>query len=807
MLINRTFFFVALILCTAAANGAEQNKRSPQIGYLYPGGGQQGTVIQIVAGGQFLRGATDVCISGEGINASVVKYCRPANFLNRDQRQLLQKSLQEVRDKRLKEAGIDPSKLPGRKKPVRKKPNIPDKKKKPEAQDTPKKQVIKMGDHPLLTDLDNKSLRELSHIRDTLFFPRHMKQLNRQLAESVVIEITIDPDAKPGSRELRIATRAGLTNPMVFQVGTLPEVRELEPNNKQAYQKPFNIAGLPKEKPFELPVVLNGQIMPGDIDRFRFTAEKGQKLVIETHARSLIPYLSDAVPGWFQATLALYDNEGNEVAFVDDYRFNPDPVMFYEIPKSGEYELEIRDSIYRGREDFVYRVAISQHPFITQVFPLGGKAYSSTEVSIEGWNLPATQVPLDTRPSGNDIQHMICDRGKLVSSPITYAVGDLPESMETESNNTLKNAQPVTLPIIVNGRINAPGDMDVFRFTGRSGEKVVAEVYGRRLNSPVDSLLRLTNAKGVTLEWNDDYMKKDGHLHKDTVGLSTHHADSYVTAVLPENGTYYVHLSDSQNQGGSAHGYRLRIAEPQGDFALRITPSSLFASAGETIPMQVYVLRKDGFDGEIEMKLKNAPDGFKLKGGRIPAGCDQIRMTITTPHIAGAKPVSLELQGTAIVSGQIVTRKAMPAEDMMQAFLYRHLVPSQQLLIAVVKRRFSPPLFESVGNNPVRIAAGNSAQVRFKIAKQPFFDGIKLKLSHPPEGLTLHDVKVASKTLSFMLKADDHIKSTGFAGNVIIEASNEFKPNKKNKNNKAANKKRRISIGYLPAVPIEIVKQ
>ncbi len=801
-----------LLLCVTAAYGVENQ---PHIGYLYPAGGQQGTVTRIVAGGQFLRGATNVYISGEGINASVVKYYRPVNFFNRDQRQLVQKSLQEVRDKRLVEAGIDPRELPGRKKPVKKKPKTPDKKKKPEGKiieekkpenkTAPKKHVIKMGDHPLLTDLDNKSLRELAHIKDTLFFPRNMKQSNRQLAESVVIEITIDPDAKPGGRELRIATKTGLTNPMVLQVGTLPEVRELEPNNKQAYQKPFDIAGLPKEKPLELPVVLNGQVMPGDIDRFRFTAEKGQKLVIETYARSLIPYLSDAVPGWFQATLALYDNKGNEVAFVDDYRFNPDPVMFYEIPKSSEYELEIRDSIYRGREDFVYRIAVSQHPFITQVFPLGGKAYSSTLASVEGWNLPATQVPLDTRPSGDDIQHMICDRGTLVSSPITYAVGRLAETMETESNNTLKSAQPVTLPIIINGRINAPGDMDVFQFEGSSGEKVVAEVYGRRLNSPVDSLLRLTNAKGVTLEWNDDYIKKDGHLHKDTVGLSTHHADSYITAILPENGTYYVHLSDSQNQGGGAYGYRLRIAEPQVDFALRITPSSLFACAGETVPMQVYVLRKDGFDGEIEMELKNAPDGFKLEGGRIPAGCDQIRMTITTPHIAPAKPVSLELQGTVILPGQIVIRKAMPAEDMMQAFLYRHLVPSQQLLIAVVKRRFSPPLFESVGDEPVRIAAGRSAQVRFKIAKRPFFDGIKLKLSRPPEGLTLHDVKVASGTLSFTLKVDE--KSTGFAGNVIIAASNELKPKKKNKNNRAANKKRRISIGYLPAVPIEIIKQ
>jgi len=702
MLINRTFFFVLLLLCIAAASGA-QAKRDPHIGYLYPAGAQQGTTIRIVAGGQFLRGAADVYISGEGVKASVVKYCKPVNNINKEQRELIQKRLRKVCEKRLKESGMDPRQLPGSKKPKKKKPDISKKEKQTTEQSTPKSKAVKMLEHPLLLDMDNKSLKELAHIRETLFFPRQMRQRNRQLAESVIIEVTIDPGAKPGSRELRIVTKTGLTNPMVFQVGTIPQVLELEPNNKQAYQRPFNIAGLPKEKPLELPIVLNGQVMPGDTDRFRFTAQKGQKLVIETHARSLIPYLSDAVPGWFQATLALYDDKNNEVAFVDDYRFNPDPVMFYEIPISGEYELEIRDSIYRGREDFVYRIAVSNSPFITQIFPLGAKAYSSTEVSIEGWNLSESKFPLDTRPNDNDVQHMVCDRGSQISNPITYAVDTLPETTETESNNTIKNAQPVTLPIIINGRINAPGDMDVFQFKGRRGKKVVAEVYGRRLNSPIDSLLRLTNAAGSTLEWNDDYTKKDGHLHKDTVGLATHHADSYLTVVLPEDGTYYLHLSDSQNRGGKAYGYRLRIAEPQGDFALRITPSSLFTYTGGTIAMQVYVLRRDGFDSEIKMELKNAPAGFKLKGGRIPPGCDQIRMTLTAPHIAPVKPISLQLQGRAILSGQTVTRTAIPAEDMMQAFLYRHLVPSQQLLLSVQKKRIPPPSFELISSGPVRI--------------------------------------------------------------------------------------------------------
>ncbi len=41
-----------------------------------------------------------------------------------------------------------------------------------------------------------------------------------------IIKVTIDPNAMPGDRELRIGTTVGLTNPLCFEVGTLPEIRE-----------------------------------------------------------------------------------------------------------------------------------------------------------------------------------------------------------------------------------------------------------------------------------------------------------------------------------------------------------------------------------------------------------------------------------------------------------------------------------------------------------------------------------------------------------------------------------------------------
>ena len=494
------------------------------------------------------------------------------------------------------------------------------------------------------------------------------------------------------------------------------------------------------------------------------------------------------------------------MAFADDYRFSPDPVLFYQIPEGGEYELEIRDSIYRGREDFVYRIAVGEQPFITQTFPLGGKVGVKTVASVAGWNLPGTRLPLDTQPGDDCIRQTAYHKGKKLSNTIPYAVDTLPECEETESNDTTKDAQQIELPKIVNGRIARPGDIDIFRFKGRAGDEVVAEVYSRRLNSPLDSLLRLTDAAGNVLEWNDDHMIKDEHLHKDMMGLVTHHADSYLLAELPKNGTYYVHLADSQNHGGDPFAYRLRIERPQGDFALRLTPSSLSVSAGGIVPISVHALRKDGFEGDIEVVLKDAPEGFKLDGNLIPAGCDRIWMTLTTPHPAPEQPVALQLQGRAQINGKIISRPAVPAEDMMQAFLYRHLVPSQQLLVAVKKIKWPIPPVELIGTSPIQIPAGGSTEIRFKTPKRPAaLKEMDLALHEPPEGITLHDVKVVPKGLTCTLKADKDVIQNGFKENIIIEAFREFFP--KQKDGKPANKKRRVPIGFFPAVPIEIIKQ
>ena len=52
--------------------------------------------------------------------------------------------------------------------------------------------------------------------------------------------------------------------------------------------------------------------------------------------------------------------------------------------------------------------------------------------------------------------------------------------------------------------------------------------------------------------------------------------------------------------------------------------------------------------------------------------------------IYGEKPIAHSwAEGRAIVDGKTITHNALPAEDMMQAFAYRHLVPADSLLIDV----------------------------------------------------------------------------------------------------------------------------
>jgi hypothetical protein len=622
--------------------------------------------------------------------------------------------------------------------------------------------------------------------------------MNPAIAETVRIEVSLDAGAAPGERELRLATPNGMTNPLVFQVGTLPEWTRKSADAitapgaaRPAQQRnvtPSTVPTAPVE--ITLPVVVNGQIMPGAVDRYRFTATKGQRLVAIANARELIPYISDAVPGWFQATLALRDSAGKEVNYADHYSFHPDPVLYYEIPDAGQYTIEIKDSIYRGREDFVYRIALGELPFVTSIFPLGGRGGARTAVEFKGWNLPATRLTESFKTRGVELISL------PNSNAIPFSVDTLPEVVEKEPNDRAPNAQKLKLPMIVNGRINRPGDQDIFRFLGKAGEEIVAEVMARRLDSPLDSVLRLTDARGKELAVNDDTEDK-------SAALQTHHADSRILFKLPAAGTYYLHLGDTQHKGGADYAYRLRVSHPQPDFELRVTPSGINARSGATIPVTVHAIRRDGFAGEIAVKLKDAPPGFTLDGAIIPGNQDHVRMTLTVPVVHIESPHRLTLEGHATIAGREVRHAGIAAEDMMQAFYYHHLVAAGGLLVRVMGPQRPPVLWKSFGEKVVRVPSGGAAPFQIAVPNQRLNGQVQMTLNEAPEGISIQSVTPSRDGVSVVLKADPAKAKAGLKGNLIFDAFVEREVT--GAGQKQA--RRRQPLGTLPAVPFEIVER
>ncbi len=646
---RRVLIMVAVVLAAGLADAQRAKKsKHPHIGYAYPAGGQQGAVFSATVGGQHLQGATNVFVNGEGIKVEIVRYSV------RYEPRRLRNMFNNLKNTEAMLEGKEGKEL---KKIERRLANV-------------KKQISLLEVPEGVDPFDREAVVKLYRIDNK-------EQFNPQISERLRVRVTIDPKAAPGEHELRVNTSAGLSNPIYFQVGSLGEVGEAEPNDDHM---------APGLQQVPVPCIINGQVRPGDIDHFRFKARRGQSIVVDVAARKIIPYLADAVPGWFQAVVAIYDEDGNEVAYQDDYKFNPDPVLFFEVPKNGTYTLSIHDSIYRGREDFIYRIAVGELPFITRIFPLGAQRGQTVDIVLAGKNLPRTRLTGKLPEEDADVRHISVRKGGYRSNLMPFAVGEIPEMFEAEPNNSTNEGQSIELPLLVNGRIQQSGDRDVFSFQGEKGDTVSIEVIARRLNSPLDSMVSLSGPGLGKPVRNDDYVSKDKHLHLGA-GLVTHHADSYLLQKLPATGTYFVEIGDTQSKGGLDHGYRLRISPAKPDFELRMEPSGLNIAPGGTAMFTVHVLRKEGFAGKIALYAVELPPGYAMSSAVVPAESDTARFTITADRDIADRFVNLQIAGMGLINGNKVSRPVAPVDDQMQAFLYRHLVPAQELILVPAAKR------------------------------------------------------------------------------------------------------------------------
>ncbi|KKL58255.1 hypothetical protein LCGC14_2227180, partial [marine sediment metagenome] len=199
---------------------------------------------------------------------------------------------------------------------------------------------------------------------------------------------------------------------------------------------------------------------------------------------------------------------------------------------------------------------------------------------------------------------------------------------------------------------------------------------------------------------------------------------------------------DIQNKGSDAHAYRLRISPPRPDFELRLIPSAIALHQREATSVVVHALRKDGFAGQIKLDLKDGISGLSARG-KIPSGQDKARVNIRAAEDATVDYGSIQLEGTAVIDGQTIRREAVPADEMMQAFLWRHLVPAKELVVAVKPVRRYALVTNLPEGDVLTIPFDGSVELDIRRAPgSKWGKNLKLSLSDAPNGIVMDQTEI-----------------------------------------------------------------
>jgi hypothetical protein len=300
------------------------------------------------------------------------------------------------------------------------------------------------------------------------------------------VDLTIAPEARVGIHSFLVRTPLGTPAPQKLAVSAYAETTLAEPDDDATGAKLVS-----------LPATILGTIdKPGDVDHLTFEAQAGRTLVFETLARPLGSGLD--------GTLSILDASGKLLASAEDSDTGLDPLLIFTPPTTGTYLLRVTDAEYGGSGNHFYRIAAGEMPRVASVFPLGVERGKSSRVELAGVNLGADASATVDVPATSSLGSMrnvalATPDGRRSFNSRPVVVADGPQSVEAEGNDEPARANVVAAPGGVSGRIDRPGDIDHFRFPARKGQRLILEVFGRRLHSPIDPGIDIFDASGSPL--------------------------------------------------------------------------------------------------------------------------------------------------------------------------------------------------------------------------------------------------------------------------------------------------------------------
>ena len=562
------------------------------LGYLYPSGGQQGTTVRVIVGGQGFNNKLTLLTNNPGIKLKAAVRVPSMGYFHPPQRKFLTQFIKNVYTGKMEA---------------------------PPKPENPEGYVWRK--HKWFEELEKIPLLERSMVAQAVFVRANALQEAPSISNRLILDLEIAPDAPSGMFWLRIVSGTKISNEKLFFVDSAKEVME-EPYYPPFVKKPENPAIT------TFPMIINGQIMPGETDVFSVMLKAGQHYSFVMRASELSPYLGDAVPGHFQGILTLRDAQGKEVAFADDEYHHPDPVLRFTAPKDGTYTLHVSDSIKRGRADFVYRIKAVE----------GSVPYTP-------YNNVSTYQPAET----------------------SFTAQDVPKTITSSA---------------VKGGIDIKGvltktDGCTFRIKAGKGEKVVFELFAARLDSPLDGVLVLRDSKGKVIAQNDDSPEAID------LDLCRRQTDPRLNVTFPADGTYTLQLFSRNTISGNDHFYTLQIRSPKPSVTAVTGSSVLYLDKQGIGKMRVFLQRKDGFKGEVTI---TSPQLKAIGKAVIPAGKNSGDFRFFLANAPKKNQIiELDVKAEYVVNGKKHTVSVIPAEEAMQAFAYTHLIVARKLYCSTIQ--------------------------------------------------------------------------------------------------------------------------
>jgi hypothetical protein len=511
--------------------------------------------------------------------------------------------------------------------------------------------------------------------------------------------VAIAPDCPLGLHEARLMTRLGISSSRVFSVGNLEEVTQKNPNTTLATAMDLKIN-----------TVCNSVMTNRAVDHYGFDGRKGQRVIVECSARGIDSKLS--------AVLIVGDAAGRDL--VVERRSG---ILDFTVPEDGKYVIKVHELTFKGGADCFYRLGF--------------------------WELPA-DAAIVRMPSTKTVNSF--------SWP-PQGLKEQAELTEIEPNSKQAQAQKITLPCDISGNFFPAADVDVFEFEAKKGEEWWVEVASERFGLPTDPsiLVQHVSRNGDTEKLTDvaEFSDIPSPVHVSSNGYAydgppfdAGSSDILGKLTIQQDGIHRLQLTDlfGGTRKDPRNVYRLVIRKAAPDFAVvawamhmelrngdrAALSKPLALRGGATMVLEVVAVRRDGFDGDIELAMDGLPAGVTAHGLKIPAGKSRGIMLVTAKQDAPRAVGSANFYGRALINGAAVTRPCRvasmtwPVPDSWGEIPITRLLADVPVSVSGIDR--APITIAPASNEPFQVVAGEKLTIPLLQTLRSEFSGATMQL-------------------------------------------------------------------------------